>query len=127
MGFDARVELSLCLTGDAEIQALNRLWRGKDRATDVLSFSQLEGEALPTGVVCLGDVVISYDTAARQAAARQLSLMVEVERLLVHGILHLLGHDHEQGGAPARRMQAEEGRLLRRLRAADLPSGPGIQ
>src|SRR5687767_4975473 len=93
-------DLSIVLVGDDEIRALNRDWRGKDKATDVLSFSQVEGEG-PAGDV-LGDVVISLENSARQAAERGVTLVVEVERLLVHGVLHLLGHDHVHGGLQAR-------------------------
>ena len=104
-------ELSILLTGDEEIRELNRDWRDKDRATDVLSFSQVEGEG-PAGARVLGDVVISMDTAARQAEELGHDLEHEVARLLVHGVLHLLGHDHVRGGSSARKMRAEEKRLL---------------
>jgi probable rRNA maturation factor len=103
-------DLSVVLTSDDQIRELNREWRGKDRATDVLSFSQIEGEG-PAARRVLGDVVISLDTAARQAAELGHDLEHEVSRLLVHGVLHLLGYDHERGGAAARRMEAEEKRL----------------
>ena len=110
LGF-RNVELSIVLTDDAAIHALNHEWRGKDRPTDVLSFSQLEGA--PTGShAVLGDVVISLDTAARQAQKLGFTLEEEVTRLLVHGVLHLLGHDHVHGGRQARKMKNEEERLL---------------
>ena len=111
------------LTDDASIRVLNRDWRKKDRATDVLSFSQIEGPedtnmpALRGRPRVLGDVIISLDTAARQAVEAELSLEEEVRRLLVHGILHLLGHDHVHGGAQAQRMKEEEKRLLALLEA----------
>lgn len=96
-------ELSLALVGDEEMRALNRDWRGKDRATDVLAFPQSEpGEVPPGGL--LGDVVVSVPTAERQAAARGHEVEEEIRTLLVHGILHLLGHDHERSPADARRM-----------------------
>ena len=95
------VELSILVTDDATMQALNRQWRHHDRPTDVLSFAQHEGEG--PGQRILGDVVISSDTAARQARTHRVTLVNELERLLVHGILHLLGHDHVRGGARARR------------------------
>lgn len=103
------------MTDDASIQAINRTWRAKDKPTDVLSFSQIEGDEVPApgsrGAV-LGDVIISTDTAQRQAERIGHSLDEEIQRLLVHGILHLLGHDHVHGGWQARRMKLEEQRLL---------------
>ena len=114
------VELSVLLVSDAEIRRLNRDWRGKDRPTDVLSFAQQEGAgAAPAGP--LGDVVISVDTARRQAAARGVGLARESERLLIHGLLHLLGYDHERSPEDARRMQRRERLLARRL--AEVPRG----
>lgn len=90
-------ELSILLTDDAFIQTLNETHRGKNRPTDVLSFPQNEDEGAPTALDhgLLGDVVISLDTAERQARGRKHSLMDEVTFLLAHGILHLLGYDHE--------------------------------
>ena len=114
-------ELSIVLTDDASIREINRTWRQKDKATDVLSFSQLEGEPVGPGdaeAAVLGDVIISTDTALRQAEHAGHSLDAELQRLLVHGVLHLLGHDHVHGGAQARRMKAEERRLLALLDAA---------
>lgn len=108
-------ELSLLVVSDRTIRQLNRRWRDRDRATDVLSFSQHEGPgAAPEGL--LGDVVISVDTAMRQAAARGESLGRESDRLLIHGLLHLLGYDHERSPAEARRMQRRERALERCLR-----------
>jgi rRNA maturation RNase YbeY len=108
-------ELSVVLVSDAEMRKLNRRWRGKDRPTDVLSFSQVEGPGpAPSGL--LGDVVISVDTARRQAAERAAPLGREGERLLVHGLLHLLGYDHERSPAEARRMQRRERTLRAWLR-----------
>jgi probable rRNA maturation factor len=90
-------ELSVLLTDDAFIRTLNETHRGKDRPTDVLAFAQNEGEGMPTPMDhgLLGDVVISLDTAERQARARKHSLMDEVSFLLAHGILHLIGYDHQ--------------------------------
>jgi probable rRNA maturation factor len=104
--------LSISLVDDAAIQVLNREHRGKDKPTDVLSFPMFEaGEAaFDEGERLLGDVVISVDTARRQAADYDAPLQNEIYRLLIHGILHVLGHDHEE---PAERaaMEAEERRL----------------
>jgi len=107
-------ELSLLLVSDGEMRRLNRRWRGRDRPTDVLAFAQAEGPGgAPDGM--LGDVVISVDTARRQAAERGETLGREAERLLVHGVLHLLGYDHERSTAEARRMQRRERALVRVL------------
>jgi len=107
-------ELSLVLVSDAEMRALSRRWRARDRPTDVLSFAQREGlGGAPDGV--LGDVIISVDTARRQAAERGTTVGREAERLLIHGLLHLLGYDHERSGAEARRMRRREGALARWL------------
>jgi probable rRNA maturation factor len=94
------VELSVVITDDPAIRALNRDYRETDTPTDVLSFSQAEGEAfaVPDGETPhLGDVIISLETARRQADAVGLALQDEMAHLLVHGILHLLGYDHESG------------------------------
>jgi probable rRNA maturation factor len=111
--------LSLSFVGDRAIRTLNREHRGKDAPTDVLSFPLFEPFALPSAAAkggahgperLLGDVVISLDTAARQARDYDASLNDEIERLLIHGILHLIGHDHERPGE-RRRMVREERRL----------------
>lgn len=83
------------LTDDKEIHILNKNYRGVDRPTDVLSFSQQEEGTPQPASRLLGDVVISLETAARQAALRKHSLQKELFILLAHGILHLLGYDHE--------------------------------
>ena len=107
-------ELSLVLVSDREMRALNRRWRGRDRPTDVLSFAQREGPGgAPDGV--LGDVVISVAPARRQAAERGSTLAREADRLLIHGVLHLLGYDHERSDAEARRMRRRELALARWL------------
>jgi len=98
--------LSLSFVGDAAMRRINREHRGHDRTTDVLSFPLYAPFAVPLRPprgeteLLLGDIVISVDVAARQAAAYDATLEREIERLLVHGIAHLLGHDHE---APAER------------------------
>ena len=100
----AGAEWSILLSDDAQLRELNATYRGKDRVTDVLSFA-LADEHQPE---ILGDVVISVEQAARQAED---GLEAELLRLLVHGLCHLLGHDHER--APERRrMRAAEALLL---------------
>jgi len=101
--------LSLTLVGDAAIRTLNREYRGKDCATDVLSFS-LEAAATRPSERLLGDVVISVDTARRQARGYDATLQREIYRLLIHGLLHLMGHDHV--AAPERRVMRKEERRL---------------
>ena len=113
LGVDA--ELSIALIGDTEMHDLNRDSRGKDRPTYVLASALREGEDAGVHPDVLGDVVISLDTAARQAAARDATLADEVRVLLAHGILHLLGYDHERSPADARRMFAKQRALLRQL------------
>lgn len=104
-------EVSVLLTDDAAVHALNRDWRGVDRPTDVLSWAQEPPPTLLAMEDALGDVVISLQTAARQAAARAWSLDEEVALLTVHGILHLLGHEDEtEPGAKA--MREIERRIL---------------
>jgi len=112
----SRSELSIALVDDAEIAALNGQWRGRPRPTDVLSFSLVEGAFADHRGGLLGDVVISVETAAAQAADRHRSLDEVVTRLLIHGVLHLIGHDHEDDD-DARRMQREERRVWRALDA----------
>lgn len=112
---EARSELSIALVDDAEMRELNGAWRGKPRATDVLAFSMLEGEGAAHRGRLLGDVVISVETARRQARARHRALDEELTRLLIHGTLHLLGFDHVRA-AEARAMRAEERRLFRTVR-----------
>ena len=109
-------ELSIAITLDDEIAALNSEHRGKRSATDVLSFSLLEGEHSDHRGKLLGDVVIGIETAARQARAAHRGLNEEVARLLIHGILHLLGWDHEES-AEAKLMRREERRLWRAVRS----------
>jgi probable rRNA maturation factor len=112
----SRSELSVSLVDDHEIGALNARYRGLERPTDVLSFSLLEGSGAEHRGTLLGDVVIGIETAARQARQRHRGLEEEVTRLLIHGLLHLLGHDHEDPDE-GRRMRAEERRLWRLVRA----------
>lgn len=108
-------ELSVMLSDDTTVRDLNRRYRDTDAPTDVLSFAQSEGDAFaqPDGTAprMLGDIIISVDTARRQATAYAVSLQDEVAHLLVHGILHILGYDHEAPG-DAKIMQAHEDAIL---------------
>jgi rRNA maturation RNase YbeY len=132
----ARAALCLTLTTDEEVHALNLEYRGKDKPTDVLSFSLLEGERVwtpPGAPTQLGDIVISLHTAREQAArgalprltpalgARPWSLSDEVSFLALHGLLHLLGFDHERD-AEAEEMEALELALLPTLLPTLVPT-----
>jgi probable rRNA maturation factor len=112
---------TLCLrfTGDRAVRRLNRLYRGNDRPTDVLSFA---GEDGPDGRH-LGDVVVSVPTARRQAREHGHPVERELRRLVLHGVLHCLGHDHETDGG---RMERLERRLRRRWLEWPMPR-PGGQ
>jgi probable rRNA maturation factor len=122
-------ELSVALTGDREIHALNRLFRNIDKPTDVLAFAMREGPGPPgrARAELLGDIVISIETARRQAARRGRTLESEVRMLLAHGLLHLLGYDHRTV-AQARRMGIETRKLTRASRdpasREQRPAGP---
>jgi probable rRNA maturation factor len=105
--------VSVLLCADARMRSLNRRWRGKDKSTDVLAFPTLRTGA---GGGFLGDIVISVPYAAREARRRREPAAREVDRLLVHGLLHLMGYDHE---ADHGEMDALEGRVRRRLGIAD--------
>lgn len=106
-----RAELSILLCDDAFIRDLNAQWRQKDEPTDVLSFAMGEGDSAEVNPDLLGDIVISVETAATQAAALGLTLDQEIRVLLVHGLLHLLGYDHVDP-ADAPEMRAKENQLL---------------
>ena len=137
-------DLVVVLVDDRRIGELNRDYRGKDRPTDVLSFPQSDDPVAHAGVlatdaaapvspatvsdppdlsdqgeagILLGDVVISMDTAGRQAAAGGWDLDSELSRLVLHGFLHLLGYDHENDAAEAVRMQEVEEKLAGELSA----------
>ncbi|XP_027084608.1 endoribonuclease YBEY, chloroplastic isoform X1 [Coffea arabica] len=112
-GFES-VELSVLLCNDEFICKLNKEWRGEDHATDVLSMSQHVPE-LKLPVLMLGDIVISVETAARQAEERGHTLLDEIRILLVHGLLHLLGFDHEISDKAEAEMEKEEEHLLKSL------------
>jgi len=106
-------EWSIVLTGDDQIQKLNRMYRRKNRPTDVLAFAQREGRHAGR---LLGDVIVSVATARRQAASAKRDLASEIVMLLAHGLLHLLGWDHDTPSRD-RRMRRETERLCRAARA----------
>jgi rRNA maturation RNase YbeY len=109
-------ELSVLLVNDPQIRALNAAYRDTDRATDVLAFP-MHGRRRPRrGPHLLGDIVISVDMAQRQAQADGDTLSAVAERLLIHGLLHLLGYDHEISEAEAQRMARRERYVARAIR-----------
>jgi len=103
-------EVGVLVCDDATIRSLNRQFRGKDRPTDVLSFPLDNPQ--PEGSRYLGDVAISLETAARQAAEAGTSVATELKTLVLHGMVHLCGYDHETDGGEMKRL---EGRLRREL------------
>ena len=109
-------ELSLLLTDNEGIRALNRRYLDRDRPTDVLSFPMWDFNSelrTPNSELILGDVVISIEKARKQAEELGVTMDEELSRLLVHGILHLFGFDHEKSSKEAQRMKKEEERLLK--------------
>lgn len=117
------VELSVRLTSDDEVHALNAEWRGKDKATNVLSFPMVEEEDLanvvePGPEVMLGDIILARGVCAAEAADKGVALESHAAHLMVHGTLHLLGYDHMDDDSAAD-MEAREVRALARLGIAD--------
>jgi probable rRNA maturation factor len=110
-------ELSLVLGGDALVKSLNQRWRGRDQATNVLSFPA-GPDAGDAGPLLLGDVVLAYETVARESQAQGKALAAHLSHLVAHGVLHLLGFDHESD-AEARHMEGLERRILARLGMSD--------
>ena len=105
-------EISILLADDTKMRELNKQYRGQDRSTDVLSFPQNEGKEEGLHTHLLGDVVISTATAQRQSAQHKLSLEEELVLLLTHGILHLLGYDHERSEEEAAHMKKKTRELF---------------
>jgi probable rRNA maturation factor len=107
--------VSVLFTGDAAIRRLNRRFRGKDKATNVLSFQSWDDIAdLPSGPVAIGDIVLALETAMREADERGVSLREHATYLLIHGFLHLCGYDHETD-SDAAAMEGLEARILKKL------------
>lgn len=115
---ESSAEVGLSLVGDCRMRRLNRQYRRKDRTTDVLAFAMREAGAPRSARLAraqLGDIVISVPTAVRQAREGRRSSDEELTALLVHGILHLCGYDHERSRVEARRMRRREQMLLRKV------------
>ncbi|MGE0489141.1 MAG: rRNA maturation RNase YbeY [Vulcanimicrobiota bacterium] len=114
-GCREEAELSLVMADDEIIRELNRDYRGIDKATDVLSFAQDEGPAFPqSGLRLLGDVIVSIDTVRRQAASNGVAFERELAWVVCHGVLHLLGYDHQNDEEHAQ-MVALENQALQEL------------
>ncbi|HBA73234.1 MAG: rRNA maturation RNase YbeY [Geobacteraceae bacterium GWC2_55_20] len=119
-------ELSISIVGDRSIRIINRDYLDKDRPTNVISFSLQEGDCSGVNPLTLGDVVISADTAAREADEGGIVFFERLSFLLLHGILHLCGYDHERSGdAEAQKMQRKEQQLFRILKKEGLLNPTG--
>lgn len=119
-----RLIASLLFTSDTEVHALNHQWRKRDTPTNVLSFPMLMREDLetlsPAGPpVMLGDIALAYETCAREAVDKGVSLDHHAAHLIVHGLLHLAGYDHVDSNAQAELMEALETAILAKLDIAD--------
>ncbi|ANK11637.1 rRNA maturation RNase YbeY [Erythrobacter neustonensis] len=119
-----RLSASVLFTSDAEVHALNREWRERDKPTNVLSFPMLEREELadlaPDGPPeMLGDIALAHETCAREAAEKGVTLEAHAAHLIVHGLLHLAGHDHVDSDEQAEAMEALETAILAKLGIAD--------
>jgi probable rRNA maturation factor len=110
-------ELSLVLADDETVAALNERWRQREGPTNVLAFAS-EQRAMPPAPLVLGDVVLAYETVTKEARDQGKALVDHLRHLVIHGVLHLLGYDHEAAG-PARRMEMLETRLLATLGVPD--------
>jgi probable rRNA maturation factor len=111
-------ELSVLFTDDKTISGLNQRYLGRHGPTDVLAFPMLNGSSFPFATALLGDVVISVDTAAAESVRLGEVLERTIFRLLIHGILHLLGYDHDKSPREAARMTREQNRLLALIKDA---------
>ncbi|MEJ6010952.1 rRNA maturation RNase YbeY [Novosphingobium aquae] len=121
---NVRLTTSLLFTSDAEVHVLNREWRAKDKPTNVLSFPMIERDDLldlaPDGPPeMLGDIALAHETCAREAADKGVPLEHHAAHLLVHGLLHLAGFDHENSSEDATKMEALETKALALMGIAD--------
>ncbi len=114
MGCDAH-EISIVITDNNQIQQLNKSYRGIDKPTNVLAFPMQEGQFVDITPGLLGDVVISCDTAQQEADMADITLLERMSQLLIHGILHLMGFDHETSPADAEKMEDKSLELLRKI------------
>lgn len=121
----ASVEIGVRLSDDAEVHGLNKAYRGKDKPTNVLSFPLVQPDLIEAlgntddGEILLGDIILAAETCAREAAEKGWTTPEYAQHLIVHGLLHLLGYDHEQGEHEANAMEALETAACRRLGLPD--------
>lgn len=108
-------ELSILIVDDQQIARLNRQYLNREGPTNVIAFAMQEGPFTELAPHLLGDVVISVETAHRQAENAGLSMPVYFDRLLIHGILHLLGYDHENDPSEARKMEQKTNELIKAI------------
>lgn len=119
------IEVSIKFTSDTEVQALNASYRGKDKATNVLSFPMVEPDLLASlaslgaGEILLGDIVLAHGVCASEAADKGVAIETHAAHLVVHGTLHLLGYDHEESDAEAEAMEALERDALAAIGISD--------
>jgi probable rRNA maturation factor len=119
------IEVSVRFTDDSEVQALNAEWRGKDKPTNVLSFPMLDPALLEkfagggAGEALLGDIVLAHGVCALEAGEKGIPVLDHATHLVVHGTLHLLGYDHEDGDEEAEAMESVERAALMTLDIAD--------
>jgi probable rRNA maturation factor len=119
-----RLLVSLLFTSDEEVHALNKEWRGRDKPTNVLSFPMLARQELlelatEGAPIMVGDIALAHETCAREAADRSISIQHHTAHLIVHGLLHLAGYDHEKSDADAQEMEALEVHILAKMGVAD--------
>ena len=121
----ATVEVGVRLSDNAEVQTLNRDYRGKDKPTNVLSFPMVQADLIESlgntddGEILLGDIILAAETCEREAAEKGWPTPAYAQHLIVHGLLHLLGYDHELGESQANAMEALESAACARLGLPD--------
>lgn len=112
------IEISISIINEKSMKKINKKYRNKNQATDVLSFSQIEGEEFPeiNQFLILGDILICYQVALKQSKENQTNFYSEIMRLVVHGLYHLLGYDHEKSKEEEKIMFSKEKKLLNFLK-----------
>jgi len=116
-GIKDNIEISLAIVGDGRMRKINRIYQGKNRITDVLSFDNKEKKfiEMPDGVKRLGEIMICYPQAKKQARLAGYQLEKELAVLFIHGLLHLLGYDHKDNGKRTEEMRTMEDKILKKI------------